>query len=273
MIEQEVSPYKTKIDSGNAYWMARLASLAYRCKSESDPFPNEEEILENLRKDDIEFLTVKGFNINSAQAVIIEHNNYICFAFRGTDELVDWLDNADIRSEKQLFGKFHKGFWNSTLDLWDSMWKHYKKLLSQKKRPLFLTGHSLGGALATIATAKLVYDDLPFTSVYTFGQPRAVDRTACRILNTEAKERYFRFQNNNDIVTRVPPRLAGFSHVGTYLYISEEKTIHTDPGFWFKFLDAVDGVVSDLANFGIDGIKDHNMDLYLKAVQKWKFKG
>ncbi len=70
-------------------------------------------------------------------------------------------------------------------------------------KQICLTGHSLGGALATLAAYRLI-NDFPFISVYTFGSPRVGDQ--------DFKERYkkykithFRFENKNDIVPHLPP--------------------------------------------------------------------
>ena len=126
--------------------------------------------------------------------------------------------------------------------------------------------------MATIAAAKLIHEDKPFTSVYTFGQPRALSRETAQIFNVESKSRFFRFHNNNDIVTRVPARLMGYSHVGSYLYITEEKEIHQEVGFWFRFLDKIEGVIKDIKESGFDSIKDYDMNEYLKAIKKWDFK-
>lgn len=147
-----------------------------------------------------------------------------------------------------------------------------KSLLGRKKRPFFITGHSLGGAMATIAAARFIQQDRPFTSVYTFGQPRALTRDTARIFNIECKDRYFRFHNNNDIVTRVPARVMGYSHIGSYLYISQEQEPNRGSGFWFRFVDYVDGALSAIKEKGIDAVEDHDMGKYLSAVQKWDLK-
>ena len=269
---KKLSPYKTDLDAGNAYWMARLSKEAYLRKSKDNPFPDEDSILANLKKDDPKFISVSGVHKNSAQATLIEHEDYLCMAFRGTDELSDWLDNINAFSTKELFGEFHRGFWNSVEDVWRPINKKFRSLQKKNKRPLFITGHSLGGAMATIAAAKLIHVDKPFISVYTFGQPRALSRETAQVFNVECKSRFFRFHNNNDIVTRVPARLMGYSHVGNYLYITEEKEIYREVGFWFKFLDQVDGAVKDVKEKGFDGIKDHNINEYLSAIEKWNIK-
>lgn len=268
---KNVSEYKTRLDRGNAYWMARLSKEVYLKTSENNQKPDAAKIIASLKKDDPGFLTVFGVDENSAQAALIEHENYFCMTFRGTNELADWLDNINAFSTRELFGKFHRGFWNSVEDVWQPIFDRYQELLKEKKRPLFITGHSLGGAMATVAAAKLIHVDLPFTSVYTFGQPRALTQHTARVFNNECKSRFFRFHNNNDIVTRAPARVMGYSHVGTYFYISQEGVIHEEVGFWFRFLDYVDGAMEALKEKGIDAIADHSIDEYIRAVAKWKF--
>ncbi|MCZ2723167.1 lipase family protein [Marinomonas sp. 15G1-11] len=267
---KKVTPYKTSLDAGNAYWMARLASEAYLSTSTDNPTPDNDAILMNLKADDHKFISVFGVNKKSAQAILIEHEHYLCMAFRGTDEMADWLDNMNAFSTKELFGEFHRGFWHSLDDVWYPLYKTYCLLQKIKKRPLFFTGHSLGGAMATIAAAKFIHLDEPFTSVYTFGQPRVVSRHTAQIYNMECKDRFFRFHNNNDIVTRIPSRMMGYSHVGRYFYISEEKTIHQEPGYWFRFIDYFDGAISAAQEKGFDGIEDHGMEHYLNAITKWQ---
>ena len=266
---KKVSPYKTGIDAGNTYWMARIAKEVYLTHSKQNQTPDEERILVNLLEDDKGFVSVFGVSCHSAQAALIEHKDYLCIAFRGTDELADWLDNLNAFTTQELFGAFHRGFWQSVEDVWPPINAKFRQLQQQKSRPLFITGHSLGGAMATIATAKLVHEDKPFTSVYTFGQPRALTRETARIFNAECQSRYFRFHNNNDIVTRAPARLMGYSHIGRYLYISSEQKIHPEVGLWFKFIDYVDGAVSALLEKGIDLVEDHDIDKYLEAVERW----
>ncbi|HEY9645296.1 MAG TPA: lipase family protein [Chroococcidiopsis sp.] len=264
-----IEPYKTTLSQGNAYWMARIASAVY-IRNPVDFSPDEPRILEDLHSEDPDFLSVFGVSKNSAQAALIEHKDYLCMAFRGTDERKDWLDNFNMFPERALFGEFHRGFWNSVKDLWSVLIDRYDTLKAAKNRPLFFTGHSLGGAMATVASARMVHMDLPFISTYTFGQPRSMTRETSRIFNMEAKGRFFRFQNNNDVVTRMPARIMGYSHVGSFLYISEETKIYNDPGFWYRFLDSVDGAAESFAELGrLDAIADHGMNYYLDAVKRW----
>ncbi len=264
-----IAPYTSSLHAGNAYWMARISKEIYRKQSNDNQVPDEEKILANLKAEDDGFVSVSGVDKNTAQGAVIEHENYLCVAFRGTNELRDWLDNVDAFATKELFGEFHRGFWNSVADIWKPLDATCRHLQQQHKRPIFFTGHSLGGAMATVAASRYIHEDKPFTSVYTFGQPRVLGRSTARIFNAESRSRYFRFHNNNDIVTRVPARFMGYSHIGTYLYISEERKIHQESGFWFRFVDYFDGAFDAFMQEGIDGVEDHSMDKYLEAVAAW----
>lgn len=265
-----VKPYCTSLDQGNAYWMARLAGSIYQTKPGSK-LPDETGILSNLKAEDPGFISVHGYSKKSAQAALVEHASYLTLVFRGTDEPADWIDNINAFPEQALFGAFHRGFLHSVQDIWDPLFVRYTELNRKKPRALFVTGHSLGGAMATVASSILIQEDESFTSAYTFGQPRAISRDAGRIYNVEAKGKTFRFQNNNDIVTRAPARIMGYTHVGTFLYISQQRQIHQDPGLWLQFLDSVDGAMESIKESGIDAVEDHGMKHYLEAVRKWNF--
>ncbi len=229
--------------------------------------------MESLQGDDPGFLKVIGYSNKSSQAILVEHEDYYCMAFRGTDEIRDWLDNINYAVANQLFGQFHTGFWKATQDIWADIFGDYEKWMASSSKPMFFTGHSLGGAMASVASAIFINEDFPFTSCYTFGQPRVVGRKTSRFMNSECKGRFFRFHNNNDLVTRIPARLMGYSHFGTYLYIDTDENIcPKNIGFWYRFMDSVKGIVDDIGEMGLDGIKDHDVTKYLKAVERWCIK-
>jgi triacylglycerol lipase len=265
-----VKPYRTTLDQGNAYWMARLAHKVYQSQPDGHE-PDAAGILSDLKSEDPGFLSVHGFSAHSAQAALVEHESYLALAFRGTDQAADWIDNLNAFPTQVLFGAFHRGFFQSVRDIWDPLFQRYLELNGKKPRGLFLTGHSLGGAMATVASSMLIDQDEGFTATYTFGQPRVVTRDTARIYNVEAKGKTYRFQNNNDIVTRAPARVMGYSHVGTFLYINQQRQIQQDPGLWLQFLDNASGAMHSLKERGLDAVEDHGMHHYLDAVRAWDF--
>ena len=264
-----MQPFQMSYSPANALWMAHLSKAVYT--SDDDGSPDHDAILSDLQAVDNDFEKVVPFNASSSQACVVAHEDFIAAVFRGTDEPADWLDNLNVVPEPGPFGKVHKGFHGALMDVWPTMRQTIRAIRKDDsaRRPLWLTGHSLGGAMATIAASLLVDDDEPFFGVYTFGSPRCGDREFARVYKVEAGARTFRFQNNNDIVSRIPARAMGYRHVGGFVYITEGGTLVRDVGFWYKFLDAVTGVVADIGTVGLDSIKDHRMTNYIKAISKW----
>jgi triacylglycerol lipase len=268
-----VEPFRVGLNGGTAYWMARFSEAAYRRLP--DGSPDAVKILAELKADDDGVLAVTPFHDHGASAVLIEHDNYFALAFRGTDEPRDWLDNFNMIPKVALFGSFHRGFFDATDRLWPSLLAHYQltrarlRETSSHPKGLFITGHSLGGAMATVAAAQLIHRDVGFTGVYTFGQPRVMRPKTADVFNVRAQARFYRFQNNNDIVTRMPSRASGYSHVGSYVHINQDRSIVREPGLWLQFLDVKDGIADDIHDRDFGTITDHYMADYLLAITPW----
>ena len=88
--------------------------------------------------------------------------------------------------------------------------------------PLYITGHSLGGALATVATQILEWDSRftdQIAACYTFGSPRFGNDE----YDSSIKSMFYRVVNTTDIVTIVPLLLMGFVHVGDVRFLLRNK--------------------------------------------------
>lgn len=208
---------KTTYHPQNALWMAKIAKAVYIRKGDGDEAPDIDKIISMLKVDDAKFVGGVGYNINSAQGAIIQHEDYLVVAFRGTDEAADWLDNINVLPKDGPLGTVHAGFHHSLMDIWPAMKSEIRKIrthvakereaqgLPRRSLPLWITGHSFGAAMATLAAAHMIEADEPFFGLYTFGSPRCGDRTFARTYNVEAGKRTFRFQNNNDISNNSRP--------------------------------------------------------------------
>src|SRR5262249_20582932 len=143
-------------------------------------------------------------------------------AFRGTVNLAGWASNfaADLVAWAGLPGKVHRGF-AQALDefiLWLRV--HLKN-----DRSVQLTGHSRGGALATLAAQRLRdagYDLLP---VYTFGAPRVGDAAFALSYSPILH----RVVHDDDPVPHVPSPLAGYRHVGEEAWIDQGGAVSGTP--------------------------------------------
>jgi len=245
----------------NARWMAEAASLAYHGPAEI------QATARTWGFDRFHFLDRKD-----TQGFVIAKNDMIIVAFRGT-EITDLQDvMTDARIQLMKFpgrrGKAHTGFWGG-LNL---VWKDLLAIIQEEQKtaqPIFITGHSLGGALATLATARFRLEmDKPINGLYTFGAPRAGDRDFASAFNADFKPRAFRYVNNNDVITRVPAREMNYSHVGTFLYFDAKGELHNDLALWNRFVETVKGGLKDFLKPGPDFVKDHSMENYLANCKK-----
>lgn len=255
----------TKYSRQNAYWLSRMAELAYAKISNENKAPNKPFIKQTLKSYDSGFGKVKTFNNKSSQGFVAQHEKIIIAAFRGTDEIIDWLDNINSISHHIPMGRVHKGFYLALQDIWQDMKKTIQKYRNNGQS-LWITGHSLGGALAALAAVDLVEQDRPFNGVYTFGQPRCCDRQVARIMNVEAKSRIYRFHNHNDIVPRMPQRVMGYSHLGTFIYIDKNQKLSNNVNWWYQFTDSISGTWEVIREEGLDYIRDHDRKNYVAAL-------
>jgi triacylglycerol lipase len=264
--------------SKNALACCQLAWLAYSTK---------DVIRETVKR--WKFTQFRFFDLGVTQAFIVADSEKIILAFRGTDSLKDWLGNFDIDLVGgPMGGKVHEGFLRSLSLVWKDIQLTFEALKPKavatkaelqrgqmrdiKAPSVWITGHSLGGALATLAAARLREKDLPVHGLYTFGSPRVGDRDFQEEFNSDFRTRTFRFVNRNDAVTRIPMRSLFYSHVGQLFYIDEDDSIHTDPSFWFRFIDGIKVRLEDMVDLDLSTIESHRIDKYLMAIEKNKHK-
>ena len=136
---------------------------------------------------------------------------YLVLSFRGTEKKVsDWLTDARCVPTIDGTAKVHTGFLDAFTKSVDSKGRTAQQVVenilsgpdakeARQRLPLFITGHSLGGALALLAT-KLVAPDVT-GACYTFGAPRVANYEYFRLLKTPV----YRIVNSSDVVPRVPP--------------------------------------------------------------------
>lgn len=111
-------------------------------------------------------------NVTDTRARLIETTGDLIVAFRGTADLRNWLTDLDWRKTSLHWadGKVHEGF-NKALESVAEPLDH--AIDPKDHRRIWVTGHSLGGALAMLFALRLrARRNRAVAGVYTFGQPR-----------------------------------------------------------------------------------------------------
>ena len=135
---------------------------------------------------------------------VISGDDVTVIAFRGTDfpEISDWLANLGRSAIDTEHGPVHKGFYNA----YQSMkWQVNAILQERNTKHLWVTGHSLGGALALLCAYDLEVEGRQLHGIMTFGQPMVARQQFADYIDQILVGRYVRFVNEADIVPKVPP--------------------------------------------------------------------
>jgi len=172
---------------------------------------------------EFDFKVVKTFDRGGSQAILIEHKEYLVLAFRGTepDSLPDIKSDARANIRKcETQGMIHSGFYFAYMQIRKDI-EETLQSTPYTDKPLYITGHSLGGALATVAT-KYIYHKGGLAACYTFGSPRVGNDDWINNIKTPIH----RLVNAADCVTMLPP---GDTSVSILTFIA--KLI---PGFGYQ---------------------------------------
>lgn len=254
----ELPPTTTDFSVDNALALARAARLAYK---------GPEKVGHTLQEWGFEL--IEFFDSEGTQAFIAGSEDATLLSFRGTEEPADFITDVDMRLVAEDPGRTHRGFHEGLDRVWSEVLTRVRE--QPASRPLWLTGHSLGAGLATIAAARLALDEqLVPQGVYTIGSPRVGDRAFAGAYDRALKRRTFRFVNNNDVVTRFPHgfRHARYVHVGSERIIDAQGQLHESMSPWRRLLDRVWGRLDDIGEPGSDGLNDHGSERYIERLER-----
>ena len=205
---------------------------------------------------------------DGSQAYSFANDSDIVIAFRGT-EPNEWNDvKADLDATKALaetVGHVHRGFKKEVDDIWPELEKMLVSHKSNLNKNLWFTGHSLGGAMASICAGRCLLSHIETTpeEVHTFGSPRVGTK---RYINY-AKINYYRWVNNNDIVTHTPPAWLGYRHSGKEMYLDANGDLK-ELNKIQRSADTWKGFMMGLKKREIDHFSDHLIDRYVEYIYK-----
>ncbi|KAL8861065.1 MAG: hypothetical protein Q9178_002578 [Gyalolechia marmorata] len=171
---------------------------------------------------------------NTGYIAIDNVNKMVVLAIRGSISKQNWQADWNMLRGSTDFCddcRIHRGFRNSWQEIRDAVMENMKRAV--ERHPgyrIVVTGHSLGGAVATIAAAELRRIDQRFagtTELYSFGSPRIANKKAARWFSDQARWSW-RITSENDVVPRLPPRFFGYHHTEPEFWISRNGS-NPDP--------------------------------------------
>jgi hypothetical protein len=241
------------IDNARALmWMSQLAYEAY-------PGGNQDIIREVGSR--WQFVSVTPFardhvGLNATYdtcGVIGVRQDAVIIAFAGTDpgEWKTVITDVTLRPGTDT----HAGF-QAAADAVQEQVRTAIGLTNGGAKPLFFTGHSLGGAVAALAAMFAVSQQANPAAVYVYGMPRAGKDQFRQQYNSSLGDRTYRLVHGIDLVARVPNSGLGYRHVGHLVQCgSHQKFAATalvanvnsdDPGFAQELLDIAGAAAGDL---------------------------
>ncbi|HCU67744.1 MAG TPA: hypothetical protein DGF30_00555 [Desulfomicrobium sp.] len=164
----------------------------------------------------------KSKNPTDTQAFMATNRNTIIISVRGTEgpfsqDLVQDVKISMKSCPEPLaqIGSAHTGFLQAFEYLWELIRnycnKHSKAPDGTLKR-IFVTGHSLGGAVAALLACAISSDFSNPVTLYTYAAPRIGDTVFARHWNFQVP--HMRHVYRNDIIPAAPPAFLGYRHFG-----------------------------------------------------------
>lgn len=237
----------------NARGFGRLANIAYESRDGAI------NLLTRMGATEVKF-----FDINGSQGFVAAAGDRIIVGFRGTEphSVTDWARDLAAGQVDRLGGEVHFGFSRALNQIWSPMLAEIQRLNTERPRPIFVTGHSMGGAMATIAALELVNEGLTPRAVYTYGSPVVGDRAFAREYDDALGSNTFRIVNQTDDVPRI--LALGYHHVGEERYLNDDGQAQTGTNFFGKFWDRLNRRIDQPLGAGIT---DHRMDTYERQLK------
>ncbi|MGH6851806.1 MAG: lipase family protein [Methylocella sp.] len=260
--------FRAAYSDRTAALMAHLAEFAYDPNIEAKPPVLAPELAR------LGFTELWAFHngMTNGWAYIARSPDLIVVSFRGTKTAQDWETNFEVHLEhppgtddKLLV---HAGFYNAFKGLAGDGLSDRLKEIKKGNIPIYITGHSLGGALAQIASAVLGDDQV--AACYTFGSPRVGNA----YFDLWVKVPSYRLINHADIVPQVPlplPLLFRYRHSGDPRYLREpvgESVYRYEPGHLARLWQLGQGIVQWYKAGSILGVADHSIIGYARKLDE-----
>ncbi len=202
----------------------------------------------------------------------------LVLSFRGSETAnkADYTTDAKIvQTQFYEYGTAHFGFIEAFEWVRSDLDNALQKLLEERERPVWVTGHSLGAALATLYG---IHQKNRVSAIYPIGSPRVGGIEFAK--NTQDLVNVYRIVNDNDIIPRLPTP-PFYKHIGSTYYLTSSGELVIDPTLTQKWESQRKGHADliqtlykehwqkgDFSAVPTDYVVDHSPRLYVEALAK-----
>ena len=243
-----IAKTKIKYDPVHAYWLSECAKLAYK---------DTKSIKARARKWGLG--RVNSIRRNNTQCFVASNDRVVIVAFAGTDfsEIEDIVADVDVRLVSGYGGKVHAGF-DRAYRFVRSRVRDQVAAHARGGKTVWLTGHSLGGALATLAALDLRGQKRTVKGVYTYAPPRVGNKAFSRNFNTKLGDRAYHLARVTDPVPTLPG--PPFVPVPTRIHITSRDALTLRYKASKNLLNLIENAV--------EAPSSHGVVSYVKAMEK-----
>lgn len=255
----EFSQYFTGVKPKKSYDPEVALSLAVACDLAYKDKNLMPAIATAWGYEDLTYVDVKKGRDIDTQGFVMGNDSDIVCVFRGSDKIEDWFANFQaVRDPGPLNGTLaHEGFQDALFPAVIAL-TNAIDTIGVNGRRIWITGHSLGGALCSLYAGMMFENGYPVYGIYTFASPRPGDDIYATSLNTlMAPGPHYRVVNDGDIVPHVPPE-PFFSHPGRRILLEYSKR-ETSKSAWIAMREKMFKVLMNMTGRPWDIADNHRL--------------
>ena len=233
-------------------------------KSSSSSVPND--VIKDLSESSPHGRVVKFYSIEETDLqvgiTISETHKRVCVIFRGSESKSDWYyDLQFLKTNLHDDVYVHRGFYKQlhTDNMYEVLKTEILKLmLENPDYGIYVTGHSLGGALSTLFGYELSRDITDQVTIVSFASPRVGNPKFRKSFDAQSNLTHYRVSNERDVVTAAP--MINFQHVGTNICLKENSFdifYNYSYNSWYQF-----------SLFKCFSVSEHYMTKYYERLMK-----
>jgi len=182
------------------------------------------------------------------QCYLMSDANNIVVVFRGSESLKDWFANFQAVYDPGPLKdtKAHEGFQDALFPGVIGITNLLEGMSFQDKK-IWITGHSLGGALCSLYAGMLIENHYKIYGIYTYASPRPGNGAFEAKLNSRVSGPHYRVVNFGDVVPHVPPE-PFYSHPGKRVILKEEAIDNSEDSWFEQRVEALRVFISNTSS-------------------------